>query len=73
MSLAPTLRLLRTLLADVPAAIRTADELMAWLNAAQARLSRSLEAHAVTAAEIDDLITAIKTASARIQALRSER
>lgn len=67
MSLAPTLQLLRMLLADVPVAIRTADELMAWLNAAQARLSRRTRDTPVTAGDIEALIKEIRATSARIQ------
>ena len=67
MSLAPTLQLLRTLLADVPEAIRTADELMAWLHTAQARLARRTRDTPVTAGDIEDLINEIRATSARIQ------
>ena len=67
MSLDTTLQLLRALLADVPVAIRTGEELIHLLAEAQARLSRRAGDTSVTASDIDALINEIRATSARIQ------
>lgn len=67
MNLDATLQLLRALLADVPVAVRTGEELVHLLAQAQARLSCRVGDTPVTPGDIDALINEIRATSARIQ------
>jgi hypothetical protein len=62
-----TLRLLAALLADLPQAIDTGDQLIRLINRAYAQL-RDLKKD-VTAEDIDALLKKIRATSARIQSL----
>ncbi len=67
MTLQATLDLLRAILADLPAAITTARELMLLLNRAIDRLGETASGEAVSRAEIERLANEIRAASAQIQ------
>jgi|GEM_PF-2647712 len=60
-----TLRLLTALLADLPQAIETGDQLIRLINRAYAQLGDMDED--VTAEDIDALLKKIRATSARIQ------
>ncbi|MFN9545007.1 MAG: hypothetical protein ACK59B_17815 [Alphaproteobacteria bacterium] len=62
-----TLRLLTALLADLPQAIETGDQLIRLINRAYAEL-RDMKRD-VTAEDIDALLKKIRAPSARIQSL----
>ncbi|MFN9358132.1 MAG: hypothetical protein ACK6A4_15145 [Alphaproteobacteria bacterium] len=62
-----TLRLLTALLADLPQAIETGDQLIRLINRAYAEL-RDMKRD-VTAEDIDALLKKIRATSARIQSL----
>ena len=62
-----TLRLLAALLADLPQAIETGDQLIRLINRAYAEL-RDMKRD-VTAENIDALLKKIRATSARIQSL----
>jgi len=62
-----TLRLLAALLADLPQAIETGDQLIRLINRAYAEL-RDMKRD-VTAEDIDALLKKIRATSARIQSL----
>ncbi|MFN8946980.1 MAG: hypothetical protein ACK5YG_04610 [Alphaproteobacteria bacterium] len=62
-----TLRLLTALLADLPQAIETGDQLIRLINRAYAEL-KDMKRH-VTAEDIDALLKKIRATSARIQSL----
>ncbi|MFN9778908.1 MAG: hypothetical protein ACK55V_03255 [Alphaproteobacteria bacterium] len=62
-----TLRLLTALLADLPQAIETGDQLIRLINRAYAELKDMKRD--VTAEDIDALLKKIRATSARIQSL----
>jgi hypothetical protein len=62
-----TLRLLTALLADLPQAIETGDQLIRLINRAYAELKDMKRD--VTAGDIDALLKKIRATSARIQSL----
>lgn len=62
-----TLRLLTALLADLPQAIETGDQLIRLINRAYAELKDMKRG--VTAEDIDALLKKIRATSARIQSL----
>ena len=62
-----TLRLLTALLADLPQAIETGDQLIRLINRAYAELKDMKKD--VTAEDIDALLKKIRATSARIQSL----
>ncbi|MBU6156242.1 MAG: hypothetical protein KJS87_04875 [Alphaproteobacteria bacterium] len=62
-----TLRLLAALLADLPQAIETGDQLIRLINRAYAELKDMKRD--VTAEDIDALLKKIRATSARIQSL----
>jgi hypothetical protein len=62
-----TLKLLHTLLADLPQAIETGDQLIRLINRAYAQL-RGMKKD-VTADDIDALLKKVRATSARIQSL----
>lgn len=62
-----TLRLLTALLADLPQAIETGDQLIRLINRAYAELTDMKRD--VTAEDIDALLKKIRATSARIQSL----
>lgn len=68
MTLDATIRLLRAILQDVPAAITTGEQLMRLIERAVARLS-SLEGREVSREEIDRLVDEIRRNSERIRQL----